>query len=257
MKRKDSRLRLRLFGCWQMSVDHRTVDMPLRARRIIALLALRGRLPRSYAAATLWPDTDEQRSQTSLRAVLSDVQRRMPGIVHASNGDLELSAEVSVDVHEFRADAATVLRGERPDLSGVDDLAAVAGGELLPGWYDEWVLVDRERLHHLKLHVTEALSDRLMKDGFFPQALEMAFRAVELDPLRESARRAVIQVYLAEGNPASAVREYRRFRATLREELGVEPTYQLSELVERGSQSSWPVEPGRQPVPDRTYLPTA
>jgi DNA-binding SARP family transcriptional activator len=56
-------------------------------------------------------------------------------------------------------------------------------------------------------------------------------KAVEIDPLRETARRAVINVHLAQGNTADALREYQRFRDLLEEELGVGPTRHLSGLI--------------------------
>ena len=58
-----------------------------------------------------------------------------------------------------------------------------------------------------------------------------ALSAVQAEPLRERANAAVIRVHLAEGNQADARREFRRYRALLQRELGVEPTVGLFELV--------------------------
>ena len=109
----------------------------------------------------------------------------------------------------------------------------MSGGELLPGWYEDWVLVERERMHQLTLHVLEALARQLVDRGAYPYALQAALNAVTIDPLRESARRAVINVHVAQGNTVDAIREYERFRAVLDKELGVAPTRHLTELIRR------------------------
>ena len=58
--------------------------------------------------------------------------------------------------------------------------------ELLLGWYDDWVVIERERLTQLHLTALESLSDRLLSDGEHAKALQVALAAVQVDPLRES-----------------------------------------------------------------------
>ena len=38
-------------------------------------------------------------------------------------------------------------------------------GELLPDWYDDWVLLERERFRQLRLHALDALCDDLTRAG--------------------------------------------------------------------------------------------
>jgi DNA-binding SARP family transcriptional activator len=104
-------------------------------------------------------------------------------------------------------------------------------GELLPGWYDDWVLIARERLRQLRLHALEVLADKLAHVGRYGEALQAAYAAVDTEPLRESAHRAVVRVHLAEGNTAEAVRAYQAFRDMLTDELGVAPSNQMDELL--------------------------
>jgi DNA-binding SARP family transcriptional activator len=91
------------------------------------------------------------------------------------------------------------------------------------------VLLERERFRQLRLHALERLCDRLTAQGRFAEATEAGLAAVAGEPLRESAHRALIRAYLAEGNPGEAVGQYERLRALLRDELGVSP----SPLVDR------------------------
>lgn len=107
------------------------------------------------------------------------------------------------------------------------------GGELLPGWYDDWVLLERERLRQLRLHALEMLADKLACAGRYGEAVQAACAAVRTEPLRKSAHRAVVRVHLAEGNTVEAMRTYGAFRDMLAHELGVVPTEQMEELVSR------------------------
>jgi len=72
--------------------------------------------------------------------------------------------------------------------------------ELLPGWYDDWVIVGRERLRQRLLHAVETLSRELVRGGRCAQAVEAALVVVNAEPFRESAHRVLIEAHLAEGN---------------------------------------------------------
>ena len=228
--RQTRALQLRLFDCWHLDSANRPIQVPSRSQRVVALLALRGRQNRAQLAGTLWPDVDERRAQASLRTAISALQRRVPGLLEKDHGDVLLSELVAIDIVEFRCHADQVLAGQVAASPFTVDHPEVIGGELLPGWYDDWVFVERERTRQLRLHVLEALAGKLTERGAHAHALQAALKAVEIDPFRETARRAVINVHLAQGNSADAFREYERFRDLLQEELGVEPSRHTTEL---------------------------
>jgi DNA-binding SARP family transcriptional activator len=123
--------------------------------------------------------------------------------------------------------AASNPGGHRSDAARVrPELVVEFGGrsELLPGWHDDWVECERERLRQLRLHALEAASNRMLRLGQFSLALDAALEAVRSEPLRETAHRAVVEVHLAEGNAAEAVTAFRRYRSLLRDHLGLEPS---------------------------------
>jgi len=103
--------------------------------------------------------------------------------------------------------------------------------ELLPGWYQEWVVVERERVHMQQVHGLELLCARLTRDGRYYEAVEAGLAAVRAEPLRESARCLLIGAHLASGNTAEALRQYELFRATLHRELGLQPSPHMEDLV--------------------------
>ncbi len=229
--------RLQLLGGFELAIGQRPVALPLNSQRLLAYLALGGRpATRSHVAGSLWADLTEERATARLRSALWGI-RRHHGWLVAPQGDLlALDPRVAVDVREAFAMARDVADQPAGAAAHQDiDVSAItrltSAGELLPDWDDDWVLGRRERLRQVRLHALEALSGRLARAGRFGRAVEVALAAVEADPLRESARRALIGVHVAEGNLAEAISQYRIYRSLLLEELGLEPSQQMDELV--------------------------
>jgi DNA-binding SARP family transcriptional activator len=158
------------------------------------------------------------------------VHKAVPGLVYVSGDALRLADGVRVDVREFTEWARLVL----DPAAAMDGMVAPdvgMRGELLPGWYDDWVLIARERLRLLRVHALEVLAGKLTDAGRYSEALQAAYAAVGTEPLRESAHRAVVQVHLAEGNMAEVVRAYWAFRTLVATELGVTPSPLMEQLV--------------------------
>jgi DNA-binding SARP family transcriptional activator len=83
----------------------------------------------------------------------------------------------------------------------------------------------------LRLRALDTLCERLTRAGRLDAALEVGLAAVAGEPLRESSHRALIRVHLADGNVAEAIRQYRLCRRLLREQLDLEPSDQMAELL--------------------------
>jgi len=204
------------------------------SQRLLALLGLRDRvLMRAGVAGTLWPESTEEHAHSSLRSALGRLSRVSREAVVVTPLDLCLAERVNVDIREARALAHRLLE---PGAAVADtDVGAHAiralSVDVLPDWYDDWVLVEAEEWRQLRLHALEAAAERLLSAGRFGEATGAALAAVRVEPLRESARAAVIRVHLAEGNQSEALREFARYRTLLRAELGLEPTEQLHRMV--------------------------
>jgi DNA-binding SARP family transcriptional activator len=222
-------LRLALLDGFELFRDGRPVALPLDAQRLMAFLALQAHpLQRSYVAGTLWLQATEDHAHASLRSALWRVRRCGTELVEASRQELQLAPRVSVDVRE-QINLAHRLLGPPAESEGGHYL--LLEGELLPDWYDDWVLFERGRLHQLRLHALEAVSVRLSAQGRFGEAVDAAFAALRGDPLRESTHAVLMKAYLGEGNQLEAMRHYALYRDRLRSELGLEPSSELSELL--------------------------
>ncbi len=126
-----------------------------------------------------------------------------------------------VDVAEVDAVARNLLAGYTNDMSADSHLL---GGELLPDWYDEWVIIERERLRQLCLNALEQLSASWLAKGRVALAIDAAFAAVAAEPLRETAHRALVEAHLAAGNCGEAARQYGHYRRLLQDALKLEPS---------------------------------
>jgi DNA-binding SARP family transcriptional activator len=198
-------------------------------------LALHGGVVnRAAVAGTLWPDASESHAYSNLRSALARLERTCRNALQASKLELGLAEDVTVDLRHAQALAHRLLDpAGTPGQSDLDAVAIVAlSTDLLPDWYDDWVLFEAEDWRRLRLHALEALARRLTAAGRWGEAAEAAGAAVRAEPLRETARAALIRVHLAEGNQSEAVREFTRYRALLHAELGLEPTPPLRRLVQ-------------------------
>jgi DNA-binding SARP family transcriptional activator len=210
--------------------DGEAISFPLSVQRLLAFLAVRERpVQRLFVAGRLWLDVPEERAFASLRSALW--RANQPGIplVASVNSQLALDPCVRVDVQAASKQAYALIDGSADENLSFAGFALT--GELLPDWYDDWLVIERERYRQLRLHALEALAGRLTDLGRYGEAAETALTAIGGEPLRESAHRILIAVHIAEGNPSEALRHYELFRELLLSELGLTPSEQLQNLV--------------------------
>jgi DNA-binding SARP family transcriptional activator len=223
-------VRLTLLNAFALECDGVAVQLPASAQRVLAFVALHEHpVRRPYVAGSLWLDSPEERAYANLRSALWRLRRFGSRLVDAEGSELALGRDVEVDLRECEQLARrAVARGQR-DLDALD--VRLFGSDLLPDWYEDWVLIEREHYRQLRLHALDALCEQLTASGRLDEALEAGLAAVAGEPLRESAQRALIRVHLAEGNGGEAIRQYRLYRHLLDEQLGIEPSPLMAELV--------------------------
>ena len=226
-------VRLGLLGGFRLRVETEEVSLPMNAQRLVCFLALHDQpLLRTFVSGSLWGDATDLRARGSLRSALWRLRRATYPVVTLTSDHLQLAPTVTVDLREGEALAHRVLDPSQ-DLDDVAEVNEdVLSADLLPDWTEDWVLMERESYHQLRLRALETLCRRLSANGRFGQAVQAGLAAVSGEPLRESARRALIEAHLAERNVAAALREYDAFRQLLHEELGLEPSEDLRALVE-------------------------
>ncbi|MFI9007545.1 BTAD domain-containing putative transcriptional regulator [Actinosynnema sp. NPDC053489] len=227
--RPELRPSIRLLDGFALACDHVEVHVIPVARRLLALLALRDApVSRAVVAAQLWPDTTARRAAASLRSTLWRLATPAGPLVSTTDDALALVPHVEVDFHRACRLAATVAA---PDHVPEPQAVALLKADLLPGWDQTWLVAERDWWHQARLRALEALSARFRSTGDRHRAHQAALAAVQTDPLRESAHRTLVELHLADGNPAQAVRQYTSYRVRLRTELGMEPSAEIRRLV--------------------------
>lgn len=205
--------------------------MPLghREQRLVALLALRGSRPRTHVAGTLWPDTTDARALSSLRAAVLHVRRSVGELLETGRNTIGLRPDVHVDVADLHECVDDISHSV--DMDPMRAMTILEHADLLPGWYEDWVIFERERLQHVRLRALEELASMELERGDCALAVEAAEAAIQIEPLRETAHALVIRAHCAVGNRPAAIRAFQLYRRGLARELDVEPSPDVVALV--------------------------
>ncbi len=227
-------LTLSVLGSFQFRSDDITPPLASGSQRLLALLALRDRsVTRLMLAGTLWPDSTEQHASASLRSALTRLHGDARSAVDVADLDVSLAAGVVVDIRESKRLAHRLLEPGGAHLTPGETAVAVESlsADILPDWYEDWVLIETAEWRQLRLHALEAMADNLTAEGRWAEAIGAAQAAIRGEPLRETSHAALIRVFLAEGNQTEALDQFERYRTLLNDELSLDPTPNISDLV--------------------------
>jgi DNA-binding SARP family transcriptional activator len=224
---------LGLLGGFEASIGLARLHLQPAAQRLLAYVALQQQpVARCLAAGTLWPETSEERAAANLRSTLWRLGQQGHRLLDSVGETLKVASGVEVDVWQTLAMARALERGNYPTDTGT--LTPYLSRELLPGWYEEWAIIQRERIRLVQLHAQEHLAVLLMRRGAIGQALEVCLEVVTAEPYRESTHRLIVEAHVADGNLAEALHHYQRFRELLWRDLRLRPSSQMEAVIARG-----------------------
>lgn len=221
---------LSVLQSWQLRRDTEVLRVAGRQQRLIAALAINGPRPRGFLAGQLWPECRESRALESLRVSMHLVSRQIPGLLVNGGAVVSLSEHVDVDLHTVRA-LIRELGGTGLNGKTALWLHQLRDAELLPGWYDDWVLFEQSRLRQDRLHAFQLIARESLARGDSESALEASEAALELEPLYESAVGLLIQAEKQQGNNAAARRAFEKYQEQLKEDMGLAPSDAVRRLV--------------------------
>jgi DNA-binding SARP family transcriptional activator len=189
--------------------------------------------PREVLTEMLWPEDDLDRARHKLSMALSSLRRQfeLPGVptgtvIVANRAAVQLNtAAITTDVAEFEAslEAASIATSSLVRAQHFEEAVDQYRGELLPGYFEEWVLQERQRLSEAYLKALGELMALREPEGDLSGAVEWARRAVTADPLQEEAHYELMRLLVAAGKPQAALRQYRQLERVLEAELGTVP----------------------------------
>lgn len=183
--------KLTLLGGFVFSVGgDALLGISAGSQRLLAFLAVRDRMvTRVQVAGTLWPESSDAHAGSSLRSAVSRLDGPARHAVTVTAHDLSLAEGVVVDAHRSQDLARRLIDrdGGRADIDIGAAAVSALSDDLLPDWYDDWVVIAAEDWHQLRLHALEAVAARLTDADRLPEAAAAALAAVRAEPLRESA----------------------------------------------------------------------
>ena len=226
-------LRVSLLGRFDISHNGDPIAINSRpAQSLFAYLILHAGTShrREKLAGLLWPDSSEETARDNLRHALWRTRKAFQAVSETNylqSNDLSIGFNASTD---YWLDSAA-LENVRENASA-DELIAVLshyGGELLPGFYDEWVVLVREHLSALFEHHMARLMALLQDEKRWLDILDWAERWIKLGQKPEPAYRALMAAHAAKGDMSKVAASYERCVKSLRE-FGMEPSEQTKEL---------------------------
>src|SRR5215510_4686365 len=207
-------LQIRLLGQFDVHLDKKRITIPSRTgQSLLAYLALTAGTShrREKLAGTIWPETSDENARKNLRQELWRIRKAISS--GASTGvDYLLADEFTLKFNREAEYWLDVAQMERPDL----DLQALLAnlslyqGELLPGFYDEWIMIERERVHAVFESRMEQLLEQLINAERWIAVQEWGERWLTLSGVREPAYRALMLASGARGDKTKVASLYER-----------------------------------------------
>lgn len=228
-----AQVRVYLFGHLRVDRGEEMVLLPTRqAKLLLAYLVLHpSSHTREKLAALFWPDVPDASARASLRNTLSILRRQLdPALLLANRETVSLDATFPlwVDALTFQSEASRYLQAPSPDAD--HGYLQLYKGDLLADFYDDWVLVERDRLHALYLETLLACTQQMRAHSEYERAIAFAERALAGNAASERAHQHLMFCYVALGRRDAALRQYEACRRALEEELAVEPSAATNQL---------------------------
>ena len=251
----DRRLQLRprFFGHFELLCDDETMPLGRSGKSLTILkylLANRDRpVSQDHLMGWLWPESNLKKARWSLNSAVHGL-RKVLGSCPSSN-DLNYvlleegyyrlgpSVRVTTDVDEFDAHYE---RGRRLEKARrVEEAAAeyeravelYRGDYLVEDLYEDWTMVERERLANAYVDMLDRLAAHYMETGQLRESVSACYRVLEKDRCHEDTYRLLMRCYAKLGMRGRALRQYHLCEKTLGQEYGTIPSPETRSLYRR------------------------
>ena len=251
-----SPLTLNLFGAMTAASGDNRLHFPTdKVRALLAYIAIEQGRPhrREALAALLWPDQPDTQARRNLRLTLhrlkqsldGDVPKRSETFLTVNRTIVQWQADDAiVDYSQFVALLTEIEAHPHPQLTGchaclgrMETAVSILHGELLSGMalpdadpFEEWLLIQREFIHHRALRLFAALTESYEVQGDYNRAFTYAQRQLTLEPWYEAAHRQAMRALALAGDRDRAMAQFETCRTVLWAELGVEPVAETAVL---------------------------
>jgi predicted ATPase len=248
-------LKIHLMGQFKLEANEETLDLPSRpAQSLLAYLVLNKGVVfrREKLASLFWLDATESNSRSYLRQALWRIRKSFEKAELVSDAYLEIS-DISISFKpegDYWLDTEEFLqKDEDVALDEFMERIKLYRGELLPGFYDDWILSERDRLQAVFQQRMTCLLEKLIRANRWDQAIQQCENWLRLGHSPEPAFRALMQAYAGIGDQAMVSNTYQRCIDLLDRELGLDPSRETRELYDR---LCWGDSPQELPIANQT-----
>ena len=217
-------------------------DLGTDGRRLAAyLFSFPNRVHRRDKLIDLfWPDFAAGQGRALFSTALWKVRRMLGAMARGAaitgshrEVSLQLDDTSLVDAHHFRSAtlAAFASQSGTVDFGALDRAVSLYAGPFLEEYDEDWVLDERERLQSLYLRALAHLMNSLAEQRRYDDSLLCGRRILASDPMRESIQRAVMLLYVLNGQRGEALRQFDRCQRVLQVECDVDPMPETRTLM--------------------------
>jgi len=244
-------LQVRFFGHFEMLCDSETMPLGRSGKALTILkylIANRTRpVSQDHLMGWLWPESNLKKARWSLNSAIHGLRKLLSGCPSSSvsmnyvsleDGYYRLSpsVRVSTDVDEFderHRQGRQLEKGARMPEAAVEYEKAIElyrGDYLVEDLYEDWTMVERERLSNAYMDILGRLAIHYMEVEQHQESIRTCYRVLEKDRCHEDSYRLLMRCYARLGLRARALHQYRMCEQILGQEYGTSPSPETRSL---------------------------
>lgn len=249
-----SSLRVHFFGHFEVLCDDEPLSLGRNGKALTILkylLANRSRpVSQDHLMGWLWPESNLKKARWSLNSAIHGL-RKLLGSCPSSASSSEAASHVlleegyyrlcpsvgvTTDLDEFESfyeEGLSLEKAGRVSEASAHYERAIElyrGDYLLEDLYEDWTMVERERLVNAFVDMLGRLGAHYMEGGRHQESIRACYRVLEKDRCHESSHRLLMRCYAHLGLRARALRQYRLCEEALGQEYGLSPSPETQAL---------------------------
>ncbi len=242
---EEESVQLNVFGLDQGRIRLNGSNLPHRAwssvgaRALFYLILDRKKVTKDEIALAFWPDFSQAKINSNFHATLWRVRKALGSktIIVFQDGYYQFSPEAQIyyDVDEVEKllsdlDELDASVERRTTMRRVVELYQT---DFLEDIDMPWADKRRFELQSRFRQILGEMGEDYYEKRKLQTALEIYQRAIDFDPYQDDYHLRIIQCLAALGDKKGARKHYKRYQATLKEEMGMEPDPSLKEFYQQ------------------------
>lgn len=242
-----------MLGTFRMTIGDLVVNVPAsRGLSLLKYLLLHHRqtVSREILMEVFWPDAEPETARNNLNVAMHSLRKTLrtsiflPVILFKDGSyvfDSSLKIWLDVEAFEKCLQSGHQLEARNQITAAVSEyeaaLSLYQGDFLEQNLYEEWTVVNRERLRVAYQDTLDRLTLIYFNQGKYGACILLCQRILAMDDCSENAHRRLMRCYSRQGQSNLALRQYQACVEAIQRELNTSPepsTVELYEQIRRG-----------------------